>query len=95
MNCRHDWHTLPEVDRGIKGPVRVRYGTGEIPMTGDRIQDEARGMGTVTAISLPIARGPEPSAMSVKWDEGIIEIDYETAARFALVARSSAAKARR
>ncbi len=75
--------------------MRVRYGTGEIPMTGDRIQDQARGMGTVTSISLPTARAPEPSQMSVKWDEGIIEIDYETAARFALVARNSHTIARR
>jgi hypothetical protein len=75
--------------------VRVRYGTGEIPMTGDRIQDQVRGMGTVTAVSLPAAKVPEPSQMSVKWDEGIIEIDYETAARFALVARSSHTIARR
>jgi hypothetical protein len=79
----------------IKEVVRVRYGTGEIPMTGDRIQDAARGMGTVTGISLPAARGPEPLQMSIKWDEGIIEIDYETAERFALVARCSTTKARR
>ena len=78
----------------IEGVVRVRYGTGEIPMTGDRIQNAARGMGTVTAISLPAARGPEPLQVSIKWDEGIIEIDYESAAGFALVSRSPAIKAR-
>jgi len=79
----------------IQGAVRVRYGTGEIPMTGDRIQDAARGMGTVTGISLPAEKGLEPLQMSIKWDEGIIEIDYETATRFALVARSSATKVHR
>jgi hypothetical protein len=81
--------------RRIKESVRVRYGTGEIPMTGDRIQDAALGMGTVTAISLPATGGPEPSHVSVKWDEGIIEIDYDTALRFALVARNSTRTARR
>lgn len=72
----------------------MRYGTGEIPMTGDRIQDAAQGTGTVTGISLPATRVAEPSRVSVKWDEGIIEIDYDTAVRFALVARSTATKAR-
>lgn len=81
--------------RRIKESVRVRYGTGEIPMTGDRIQDGAQGMGTVTSISLPAAKGPEPSLVSVKWDQGIIEIDYENAGRFVLVARSSATQAGR
>jgi hypothetical protein len=78
-----------------KEAVRVRYGTGEIPMTGVRIQDAARGMGTVTSISLPAAKGPEPLQLSIKWDEGIIEIDYETVAGFTLVSRSSSLKARR
>jgi hypothetical protein len=74
--------------------VRVRYGTGEIPMTGHRIQDAGQRMGTVTAISLPAVSGPEPSQVSVKWDEGIIEIDYGTAVKFSLVARNSTAKGR-
>ena len=76
-------HTRPQNG----GDVRVRYDTGETPMAGDRVKDSAGGLGTVTAICYATRNSPEPSQISIKWDEGIMEIDYDGGGRFALVSR--------
>ena len=73
----------------------MRYGTGETPMTGDRVKDRAGGFGTVTAICCATRNSPEPSHITIKWDEGIVEIDYDIGGRFALVSRRSGTEDRR
>ena len=67
----------------------MRYANEEVPRRGDRIRNSAGGLGTVTAVSRGSARHPEPAGVTVKWDEGIVEIDYSEAAHFALVSRDS------
>jgi hypothetical protein len=69
----------------------LRYANEEAPMAGDRIKNSAGGLGTVTAISKRSSAHSEPARITVRWDEGIIEIDYDLAAKFTLVSRASAA----
>jgi len=69
----------------------LRYANGETPMAGDRIKNSAGGLGTVTGISGASGHS-EPTRIAVKWDEGIVEIDYDFAAKFTLVSRGSAPK---
>ena len=71
----------------------MRYGTGETPIAGDRIKDNTGGFGTVTAVLRGTRNNPEPSQISIKWDEGIVEIDYDIAGRFALVSRKPGVEA--
>jgi hypothetical protein len=56
-------------------------------MTGDRIKNSSGGLGTVTAVFGRSSAHSEPARITVKWDEGIVEIDYDLAAKFTLVSR--------
>ncbi len=67
----------------------LRYASQEAPMPGDRIKNSTGGLGTVTSITGGLGPAAEPVRISVKWDEGIIEIDYNVATRFTLVSRAS------
>jgi len=58
-------------------------------MPGDRIQNAQGSLGTVNAVHKGPAANPSPQRITVKWDEGIIEIDYEQTAHFTLVSRVS------
>lgn len=67
----------------------MRYANNEVPAIGDRIKDGAGGLGTVTAV-WNAGGNAEPPHFTVRWDEGIVEIDYGLADKFALVSRASA-----
>lgn len=72
----------------------MRYASDETPMTGDRIKNSAGALGTVTAVlAAPstISAPSTPSHIRVKWDEGVVDIDYDVASKFTLVARRSRA----
>lgn len=71
----------------MEGPLR--YANDETPMPGDRIKNSAGALGTVTAVLAVPAVHAEPTQISVKWDEGIVDIDYDLASKFILVARRS------
>jgi hypothetical protein len=66
----------------------LRYSNNELPMLGDRIRNAKGGLGTVTNTS-PVTNDPaEPLRITVKWDEGIIDIEYDLASKFTLISRS-------
>ena len=67
----------------------MRYANDEIPLAGDRILNSNGGLGTVIGTSLGASKHAEPARISVKWDEGIVEIEYDSASRFTLIARTS------
>ena len=71
----------------------MHYGSGDTPMVGDRVMDSARGLGTVTGISCGANIGPNTARLSIKWDKGVVEIDYPSAEKFTLVSRGTARKA--
>lgn len=65
----------------------LRYASDETPMPGDRIQGKTGELGTVTAI-VPLSRtNSELARITIRWDEGIVEIDYSQAGGFTLVSR--------
>jgi hypothetical protein len=67
----------------------LRYASEEAPKVGDRIKNRAGDCGTVTEIFGPPGAHSEPVRITIKWDEGIVEIDYEVATNFTLVSRGS------
>jgi hypothetical protein len=67
----------------------VRYASGEAPVQGDRIQNDAGGLGTVTTILCGPRSSSGPAQITVKWDQGIVEIDYSLALKFRLVSRGA------
>jgi hypothetical protein len=73
----------------------LRYANDETPLTGDRIKNSSGGLGKVTAVSPGSSARSEPTRITVKWDEGIIEIDYDQASRFTLVSRAPGATGNR
>ena len=68
----------------------LNYSNSDTPMPGDRIRNQAGKTGTVTSV-LASSSDPGASRITIKWDEGIIEIDYPMAEQFTLISRSSAA----
>ena len=68
---------------------RLRYANEETPKVGDRIKNRAGDLGTVTEIFGRPGAHSEPVRITIKWDEGIVEIDYEVATNFTLVSRGS------
>jgi hypothetical protein len=66
----------------------LRYANDEIPMQGDRIRNSAGALGTVTSVLRASASSSEPIQITVKWDEGIVGIDYDVAQKFSLVSRA-------
>ena len=67
----------------------MRYASEETPKVGDRIKNRAGDCGTVTEVFGPAGAYSEPVRITIKWDEGIVEIDYEVATNFTLVSRGS------
>lgn len=67
----------------------LRYASEETPKVGDRIKNRTGDCGTVTEIFGPDGAHSEPVRITIKWDEGIVEIDYEVATNFTLVSRGS------
>ena len=59
-------------------------------MPGDRIRNQAGKTGVVTSV-FNSSSDPSASRITIKWDEGIIEIDYPMAEQFTLISRSSVA----
>lgn len=68
----------------------MRYANDELPMPGDRIRNSKGGLGTVTATLPRSGKHSEPVRITVKWDEGIVDIDYDLASKFTLISRGSA-----
>jgi hypothetical protein len=67
----------------------LRYANNEIPAAGDRIRNADGGLGTVTTTWTRGGQHAEPNRVTVKWDEGVIEIEYDSASRFTLISRAS------
>lgn len=67
----------------------LRYANLELPQAGDRIRNSKGGLGTVTTTSLLRGNQSEPASLTVKWDEGIVEIEYDVASNFTLVSRKT------
>ena len=57
------------------------YGSGETPMVADRISDEKGRLGTVTGVH-------SSGVFTVRWDDGVVGINYSVAERFTLVFRA-------
>jgi hypothetical protein len=62
----------------------LRYANNEIPRPGDRIRNNRGDLGTVRTVFPGNGKHTEPTHMTVKWDEGIVEIEYDSAANFTL-----------
>jgi hypothetical protein len=60
----------------------LRYANNGIPRPGDRIQNSRGDLGTVRTVFPGTGKHAEPTHMTVKWDEGIVEIEYESAVDF-------------
>ena len=69
----------------------VHYASGETPAAGDRIQNDSGGLGTVITIVCAPRHNMDAWQIRVKWDQGIVEIDYQLAAKFRLVSRARGA----
>lgn len=67
----------------------LRYANHEFPQAGDRIRNSKGGLGTVTATSPLRGNQSGPRSLTVKWDEGIVEIEYDDASNFTLVSRKA------
>ena len=63
----------------------LRYANNEIPRPGDRIRNSQGDLGTVRTVMPGSGNHAEPTHMTVKWDEGVIEIEYDSAANFSLL----------
>lgn len=63
----------------------LRYANNEVPRPGDRIRNSRGDLGTVRTVLPGGSKPGEPTHMTVKWDEGIVEIEYDSAADFTLL----------
>lgn len=66
----------------------MRYDNQELPHAGDRIRNHKGGFGTVTRTSPVRDQKSEPTWITVKWDHGIVDIEYDLASTFTLVSRA-------
>jgi hypothetical protein len=57
------------------------YMTGEMPKVGDRVKDKQWRLATVISVL--------ESGIVVRWDQGVVEIEYPNANDFELVERAS------
>jgi len=60
------------------------YRTGELLAVGDRIKDSNGKLGTVTSYVGRI--------FTVRWDEGVVDLQYSLAEKFTLVSRVTDAR---
>jgi hypothetical protein len=72
----------------VLSETALRYANNEIPLPGDRIRNSRGGLGTVRTTWPSAGKHSEPVRIMVKWDEGIVEIDYDAASDFTLVSRA-------
>jgi hypothetical protein len=66
---------------------QLQYQTQENPVAGDRIRNSEGRLGTVVALqnrNRDIGYGQ----LIVKWDDGVVEINYPFVREFALVSRA-------
>ena len=62
----------------------MSYAGGEVPMVGDRIRDPNQRTATVQQVL--IGRG-----IGIRWDQGVISIEYPWTNQFTLIARANPA----
>jgi hypothetical protein len=63
----------------------MAYGTGEAPKTGDYVKNKLEQPGTVTAV---IAAQAGRELVSIRWDDGGVEVPLKAAEEFALISRN-------
>jgi len=56
------------------------YITGEMPKVGDRVKDKKWRLATVVSV--------QESGIVVRWDQGVVEIEYPNANDFELLERA-------
>lgn len=56
-------------------------------MAGDRVKNHAGNVGTVTSVTRATADDPKSFHITVKWDQGVIDIDYTLTEQFILISR--------
>ena len=66
----------------------LAYMTGEAPLTGDRVRSKLGYEGTVRSVQRGVTDISEDK-LTIKWDDGIVDIDGYSAGEHALVSRSS------
>jgi len=66
----------------------LAYKTGEAPHIGDRVRNKLGQEGTVRSVQQGVADISEDK-LTIKWDDGIVDIDGYSAGEHALVSRSS------
>ena len=61
------------------------YASGENPKAGNHLRDKRGRVGTVMYIN----PGPRnPTELTIRWDDGIVEIRYANPADFILISRA-------
>jgi len=63
----------------------MAYGTGEAPKMGDYVKNKLEQPGTVTAV---IAAQAGRELVSIRWDNGGVEVPLKAAEEFALISRN-------
>jgi hypothetical protein len=63
----------------------MAYGTGEAPKMGDYVKNKSEQPGTVTAV---IAAQAGRELVSIRWDNGGVEVPLKAAEEFALISRN-------
>lgn len=59
----------------------MSYSDGQVPIVGDRIENELGRQGIVT-------EALKDGAIVIRWDEGVVAIEYDSAREFRLIARA-------
>jgi len=65
----------------------LQYINREVPMIGDRIADREGRLGTVMDVRTG-SRAIVDGELSVKWDDGVVNLNYPLADNFALISRA-------
>lgn len=65
----------------------MAYRTGEAPTAGDRVRNKLGQEGTVRSVQRGVTDISEDK-LTIKWDDGIVDIDGYNAGEHALVSRS-------
>lgn len=76
---------LPNEARSIR--CLIAYASGEMAVSGDRIKDKKGASGTVIQ-PRPDPKNPDFGELTIKWDEGAVEMRYPRAKDFILVSRA-------
>ena len=65
----------------------MSYASGETPMPGDHIRNKSGRRGTVTQVEHAHRNPSVLQQITIKWDEGVVGIDYTLAGDFILISR--------